>query len=173
MASRSIKRLIRQLVLSSSYQMSSAVDPAAVVVDPANTLLHHARVRRLEGEVIRDAMLAISGRLDESMFGQSIPVHLTEYMKARGLPETSGPLDGAGRRSIYIAVRRNFIAPMMLAFDTPIPFTTIGRRNSSNVPSQALILLNDPLVAQQAALSGLGSAASGSRSVSNEEEEEE
>ncbi|MEZ6071501.1 MAG: PSD1 and planctomycete cytochrome C domain-containing protein [Pirellulales bacterium] len=150
----SLKRLIRQLVLSSSYQMSSAVDPAAVVVDPANTLLHHARVRRLEGEVIRDAMLAISGRLDESMFGQSIPVHLTEYMKARGLPETSGPLDGAGRRSIYIAVRRNFIAPMMLAFDTPIPFTTIGRRNSSNVPSQALILLNDPLVAQQAALWG-------------------
>jgi len=70
-------------------------------------------------------------------------------MQGRGRPKESGPLDGGRRRSIYIAVRRNFLSPLMLAFDTPIPFTTIGRRNVSNVPAQALILMNDPLVAEQ------------------------
>src|SRR5207248_634607 len=91
----------------------------------------------------------ISGRLDRSQFGPSIPVHLTPFMQGRGRPKESGPLDGAGRRSIYLAVRRNFLSPMMLAFDTPIPFTTIGRRNISNVPAQALILLNDSFVTEQ------------------------
>ena len=60
--------------------------------------------------------------------------------------KNSGPLDGKGRRSIYIAVRRNFLSPFMLTFDTPVPFSSMGRRNVSNVPAQALILLNDPLV---------------------------
>jgi hypothetical protein len=73
-------------------------------------------------------------------------------MQGRGRPGTSGPLDGNGRRSIYVAVRRNFLPPMMLAFDTPIPFSTVGRRNTSNVPAQALILMNDPFVAEQASV---------------------
>jgi hypothetical protein len=59
-------------------------------------------------------------------------------MEGRGRPG-SGPLDGDGRRSIYINVRRNFLTPMFLAFDYPIPFTTIGRRSTSNVPAQALM----------------------------------
>jgi hypothetical protein len=84
------------------------------------------------------------------MFGPSVPVFLTPFMQGRGRPGQSGPLDGNGRRSIYIAIRRNFLSPMMLAFDQPIPFTSIGRRNVSNVPAQALILMNDPFVAQQA-----------------------
>ena len=63
-----------------------------------------------------------------------------------------GPLDGNGRRSIYTAVRRNFLSPMMLAFDSPIPFTSMGRRNVSNVPAQALILMNDPFIVEQAKL---------------------
>ncbi len=71
-------------------------------------------------------------------------------MEGRGRPAESGPLDGAGRRSIYIAVRRNFLSPMMLAFDRPIPFSTFGGRNTSNVPAQSLTMLNDPLVAEQA-----------------------
>ena len=57
-------------------------------------------------------------------------------------------MDGAGRRSIYVAVRRNFLSPFMLTFDTPVPFSSMGRRNISNVPAQPLILLNDPLVAE-------------------------
>src|SRR5262249_4532248 len=71
-------------------------------------------------------------------------------MQGRGRPKESGPLDGGGRRSIYVAVRRNFLSPIMVAFDTPVPFTTIGRRNVSNVPAQALILMNDPFVTEQA-----------------------
>ena len=67
-------------------------------------------------------------------------------MQGRGRPGNSGPLDGGGRRSIYISMNRNFLSPMMLAFDAPIPFTAIGRRNVSNVPAQALILMNDPFV---------------------------
>jgi hypothetical protein len=59
-------------------------------------------------------------------------------------------LDGAGRRSVYLAVRRNFLSPFLLAFDTPIPFSTVGRRMVSNVPAQSLILMNDPFVHQQA-----------------------
>ena len=67
----------------------------------------------------------------------------------RGKP-ASGPLDGNGRRSIYLAVRRNFLNPMFTAFDYPTPFTTIGRRTVSNVPAQALVMLNNPFVLQQA-----------------------
>ena len=69
-------------------------------------------------------------------------------MDGRGRPAKSGPLDGNGRRSIYIAVRRNFLSPFMLTFDTPVPFSAMGRRNVSNVPAQALILMNDPLVVE-------------------------
>src|SRR5690606_2159389 len=78
---------------------------------------------------------------------EPIPMHLTPFMEGRGRPAESGPLTGNARRSIYIAVRRNFLSPFMLAFDTPTPFSTMGHRNSSNVPAQALILMNDPLVA--------------------------
>jgi hypothetical protein len=84
--------------------------------------------------------------------GPGVPVHLTPFMEGRGRPGSSGPLDGAGRRSIYLEVRRNFLPPMLLAFDTPTPFNTMGRRSVSNVPAQALILMNDPFVQQQAKL---------------------
>jgi len=97
-------------------------------------------------------MLAVSGRLDTAMYGPSVPIYLTPFMQGRGRPKESGPLDGVGRRSVYITVRRNFLSPLMTAYDTPAPFTTVGARNSSNVPAQALILMNDPFVAEQAQL---------------------
>jgi cytochrome c553 len=147
----SVKRLIRDLVMSSAYRMSTQGDADAAKADPQNLLLHRARLRRLEGEAIRDAMLAVSGRLDRAEFGPPVPVHLTPFLQGRGRPESSGPLDGNGRRSVYLAVRRNFLNPFLLAFDTPIPFSTVGRRQVSNVPAQALILLNDPFVHEQAA----------------------
>ncbi|TVQ00073.1 MAG: DUF1553 domain-containing protein [Planctomycetaceae bacterium] len=149
---RSIKRMIRRIVLTRTYQMSSHVDRDAFQTDPNNSLWHHREPRRLDGESLRDALLAISGRLDPSLGGEPIPIHLTSFMEGRGRPGQSGPLDGAGRRSIYISVRRNFISPFMLAFDTPVPFSTMGRRNVSNVPAQALILMNDPFVVEQAGL---------------------
>lgn len=147
---RSIKQLIRYVVLSRTYRMSSKVDSAVAAVDPNNLLWHHRPPKRLEGEAIRDSLLAISGKLDRTQFGAPVPIHLTAFMDGRGKPSVSGPLDGDGRRSIYISVRRNFLSPFMLTFDTPVPFSTMGRRNVSNVPAQALILMNDPFVIQQA-----------------------
>jgi hypothetical protein len=145
----SIKKMHRLMLLTSAYQMSSEVKPRAARVDPENRLLHHQPVRRLEGEAIRDAMLAVAGRLDRTLFGPSVLPFVTEHMEGRGRPE-SGPLDGGGRRSIYISARRNFPLPMLVAFDQPTPASTIGRRGTSTVPAQALTLMNDPFVAQQA-----------------------
>jgi len=148
----STKKLIREIMLSRTYRMSSKPANAATEAkDPANTLLHRMRVRRLEGEAIRDAILAVSGRLDKKMYGPPVAVHLTPFMEGRGRPR-SGPVDGAGRRTIYQEVRRNFLSPMMLAFDQPFPLSTFGRRTSSNVPAQALILMNDPFVVEQSKL---------------------
>ncbi len=147
----SIKKLIRSLMLTRTYQMDSEVNSAYADSDPQNLWWHRMAIRRLEGEAIRDAMLTVSGRLDRTLLGPPVPVYLTAFMQGRGRPR-GGPLDGDGRRSIYTSVNRNFLSPMMLAFDTPIPFTTIGRRTQSNVPAQALILMNDPFVVQQAEL---------------------
>jgi cytochrome c553 len=147
----SLKALHRRLVLTRAYRMSSRLDdPEAERLDPENRLLHRRDVRRLEAEAIRDAMLAVSGRLDTRLGGPSVPTHLTPFMEGRGRPSQSGPLDGDGRRSLYLNVRRNFLAPMLLAFDHPPPATTMGRRNVSNVPAQALTLLDDPFVLDQA-----------------------
>jgi hypothetical protein len=145
------KRLIRRIVTSSTYQMQSThPDVYTENVDPDNVLVHRMSRRRLQGEAIRDAMLAISGELNETMYGPPISVHLTEFMTGRGRPGESGPLDGNGRRTIYQEVRRNFLHPMMLSFDLPIPHTCHGRRHDSNLPAQALTLMNDPFVAERA-----------------------
>jgi hypothetical protein len=148
----SIKAMQRLMVNSSTYRMSSAKRPDAARIDPSNVYLHRMNVHRLEAESIRDAILCVSGRLESVLYGPSVPVHLTSFMEGRGRPAQSGPADGGGRRSIYLNVRRNFLDPMLLAFDAPVPFSTMGRRNVSNVPAQALALLNDPLVISQARL---------------------
>ncbi len=147
----SLKRLLRRVVLSRTYAMSSKpADADAELRDPENLLLHRMNLKRLEGEAIRDAMLTVSGRLDRRMFGPGVPLHPSQFVEARGLRSERGPLDGEGRRSLYVAARRNFLPMMMTAFDTPTPFTTVGRRNVSNVPGQMLFLMNDPFVHQQA-----------------------
>jgi hypothetical protein len=147
----SLKAMHRLLVLSSTYRMASRGDRRAERADPRNLLLGRMPSRRLEAEAIRDAMLAVSGRLDRTLYGRGPLPYLTPFMEGRGRPP-SGPLDGAGRRSIYLNVRRNFLNPMFLAFDYPIPSTTMGRRGVSNVPAQALTLMNNPFVIGQARL---------------------
>ena len=139
--------MIKYIVLSRTYQMSSYASDKSKSIDPNNLLWQHCSPRRLQGEAIRDSLLAVSGRLNKTTFGPPVPIHLTSFMGGRGRPKDSGPLDGDGRRSIYISVRRNFLSPFMLTFDTPVPFSSMGRRNVSNVPAQPLVLLNDPLVA--------------------------
>ena len=146
----SMKQFIKAVLLSETFQRSTNAIEVNAAIDPENIYLHHFPIRRLEAEAIRDGILATSGSLDSTFYGPPVPVHLTNYMTGRGRPRVSGPLDGAGRRSIYLTVRRNFIAPMFLAFDFPIPFSTFGKRNTTNVPAQSLTLMNDPFVKDQA-----------------------
>jgi hypothetical protein len=150
--SGSIKAMQRLLVTSSTYRMASTPTGEAERRDPENVLLHRMNVRRLEAEGIRDALLAVSGQLVKTLYGPSEPPYLNSFMDGRGRPARSGPLDGDGRRSLYLNVRRNFLNPMFLAFDAPVPFSTMGRRNVSNVPAQALTLMNDSFVVLQARL---------------------
>ncbi|MEQ1824896.1 MAG: PSD1 and planctomycete cytochrome C domain-containing protein [Pirellula sp.] len=147
---KSIKGLIRMIVLSQAYQMSGQATAESTASDPKNLLWQHVAPKRLTGEAIRDSLLFVSGELDLKMYGESVPIHITNFMDGRGKPPKNGPLDGDKRRSIYIAVRRNFLSPFMLTFDTPNPFSTMGRRNVSNVPAQALIMMNDPFVNERA-----------------------
>lgn len=146
----SVKAMIRSLVLSRTYRMSGERTNNGNDKDPTNRYFHRANVRRLTGEAVRDAILSVSGRIDHKMFGAPVPVKLTAFMQGRGRPRKDGPLDGDGRRSIYIAVNRNFLSPFMLAFDVPAPVSTTGKRTVSNVPAQALIMLNNEFVNQQA-----------------------
>ncbi|MCW3095538.1 MAG: Protein of unknown function (DUF1553)/Protein of unknown function (DUF1549)/Planctomycete [Chthonomonadaceae bacterium] len=145
----SLKKMQRLMVLSRTYRMASDPDPKAEAADPQDRLLHRMPIRRLEAECIRDGILAVSGRLDPKLYGSPIMPNLNAFTPGRGAPP-SGPLDGDGRRTIYLSVRRNFLIPMLLAFDYPVPVTTQGRRSVSNVPSQALTLLNDPFVVAEA-----------------------
>lgn len=145
-----LKRAIRRIVLSSTYRMSSNASPDAVAIDPTNTQLHSARLRRLTAEQVRDAILFVSGELKAKRFGPSVQIHITDFMRHNRSPSQSGPIDGDGRRSIYVEVRRNAPSHFLAAFDKPVPFTTVGRRAVSNSAAQPLILLNDPLVHDQA-----------------------
>jgi hypothetical protein len=144
----SVKKLIRFLVTSQTFQMASRAGAAAKEIDPLNRLLHHYPARRLEAEGIRDAILFASGRLDRALFGPSVLPYRDKTNEDRRL--FTGPLDGRGRRSIYIKVNLMEPARFLSAFDLPGGKLTQGRRDVTNVPAQALALLNDPFVLQQA-----------------------
>ena len=146
----SIKSFVARLLLTKAYgQSSTSADPVFDQKDPTNILLHRMPVRRLEAEAIRDSVLAVSGRLERKIGGKPIPTYLDEFVVGRGRPG-GGPLDGAGRRSLYTSVRRNFLPTLMLAFDFPAPFSTKGKRDITNVPAQSLALMNDKLIYEQA-----------------------
>lgn len=128
----SIKEMLRMLVTSRTFQLSATPSPQARRVDPSNRLLSHASVRRLEAEAIRDTMLKVAGRLDSTVFGV--------------------PVDGReNRRSVYVRVIRNDLDPFLSIFDFPVPTSTVGRRNATNVPAQALAMMNAPMVMDLAA----------------------
>jgi cytochrome c553 len=123
----SLKQMIRDIVLSKTWQQSATCDKATYQADPDNQFLARANIRRLEAEAIRDAMLQVSGRLDENTFG----------------PPTAG---NSNRRSVYVEVIRNRLDPLLRAFDFPEPFSSTGRRDVTNVPAQSLMLMNDKAV---------------------------
>ncbi|MDB6175485.1 MAG: hypothetical protein JWL59_4796 [Chthoniobacteraceae bacterium] len=127
----SVKEMVQYLAATRAFQMSSDPSAMAMETDPGNVWLSHMRVRRIEAESIRDELLAVSGGLDLTMEGPGQP------------PD-------ARRRSIYLQIRRTNLNPFLQVFDAPQPFTTLGRRDSTNVPAQSLTLLNSPFVIGQA-----------------------
>lgn len=138
----SIKRLVRRIVLSRTYQMSSVPSAEARKIDPQNRLLSHQNRRRLEAESLLDAMLVAAGRLDRTMGGNSVPAETrSEYR----YPFTYE------RRSVYLPVFRNEIPGILSEFDFPDPNLSVGRRVVSTRSTQALLMMNSPLVQSLAA----------------------
>jgi hypothetical protein len=144
----SVKKLIRLLVTSETFQQSGDPMPGASETDPENLKWSRYPVRRLEAEAIRDNILAVSGRLDPTLYGPSVEPHRGEAKEYRRLFQ--GPLDGGGRRSIYLKVTRMEGPRFLELFDLPPPLQTRGNRDVTNVASQSLALLNDPFVLDQA-----------------------
>jgi hypothetical protein len=144
----SMKRLMRTIALSRTFRASNQPSAAAKAADPQNRLLSHYPARRMEAEAIRDSILAASGRLSPALFGASVQPYREQANADRRL--FPGPLDGDGRRSVY--VKNNLMeAPKFLGvFNFPGGKVTQGRRDVTNVPAQALALLNDPFVLGQA-----------------------
>ena len=147
----SMKRLIRYMLTSNAWQSSSAASEKARQIDPMNSLLSHAEVRRLDAESIRDAMLMLGGNLVSGHSGPGVLPYYRTQIEPTYQP-AAGPLDGNGRRSLYLEVRRNFVSDFLTVFDFPKPTIPAGRRAETNVPAQSLALLNDPFVRHQAAL---------------------
>ena len=140
----SMKRMIRSMVLSRAFQSSGTAPPMSRERDPDNILLSWYPARRAEAEIIRDSLLAVSGRLDPTQFGASVhPYRETADTEKRLY---TGPLDGDGRRSLYIKFQLMEPPSFLSAFNLPGGKETQGRRDASNVPAQSLALLNDPLV---------------------------
>ena len=144
----SVKRLVRSVVLSRAYQMAVVEDDQALLVDPENRLLWRANRRRLEAEVLRDAMLAVAGRLDRRMGGSEV-AGLGEFAINNG---SKGGLstDANRRRSVYLPVLRGYLPPLFEVFDFADPDGCTGKRNATTVPTQALYMMNSPFVDQQA-----------------------
>jgi hypothetical protein len=140
----SIKKLIRSIVLSRTYQMSSERSEAAARRDPENRLLSfHAR-RRLDAESLRDAMLVASGKLDRRPPVGSALAHQNVLINAMGNLHQPN-----FHRSVYQLMLRSALPPELAAFNLPDGFTVKGRREVSTLPTQALFLFNNPFVVQQ------------------------
>jgi cytochrome c553 len=137
----SVKALIRHLVTSRAFQAQSLASAKAQQVDPANRLLSHMPVQRLRAEAVRDSILAVSGTLDQTMFGYTGPANQSESA-ALAHPKL--------RRGVYQYIRRESLDHMMLMFDAPEPSRTQGDRETSSVPGQSLLMLNSALVHEQA-----------------------
>jgi mono/diheme cytochrome c family protein/cytochrome c553 len=143
----SVKALHREILLSAAYQMSSRHDEKNARVDPDNRLLWRMNRRRLEVEPWRDAMLAAAGNLDRAMGGPS--------------RDLSSPDNR--RRTLYAAVSRHNLDPVLRLFDFPDPNLTSGRRAETTVPLQQLFVLNGDFMMRQAR--GLAERVGGSGTV--------
>jgi hypothetical protein len=141
----SMKRFHRELLLSSSYRVGATRNERAASADPENRLLALAQVRRLEAETLRDAVLAVSGRLQRGVGGPSLT-----HVKNRGyfFDHTSKDLTkyDSRRRSIYLPVVRNHLYDAFQLFDYPDSSVASGDRASTTTAPQSLFLLNNDLL---------------------------
>jgi hypothetical protein len=137
----SVKKLVREIVLSHTYQLASIASAEQDAADPENRLFSHANRRRLDAESIRDALLSISGQLQLEVGGPTIkPGTAADYAYKHS--DT--------RRSVYSPVLRNSLPDLFDAFDFADPSMVSGRRNASTVAPQALFMMNHPFVMEQA-----------------------
>jgi hypothetical protein len=142
----SIKAMQRMMMLSSTYQMSAAVNPKAALVDPENRLNWRANVKRLEAEAIRDNLLTVSGLLDRSMGGSLLHVKNRDFLFDHTSKDTTKY--DSRRRSVYLPVIRNNVYDVFQLFDFPDPAVANGDRATTTVATQALFLMNSEWVAQ-------------------------
>lgn len=141
----SIKKLIRSIVLSRTYQLSSLPDKALAEADEGAILLTHHRRRRLDAESLRDSILSVSGELDLTPADGSIIRHRDILINLAGSLH-----EPTRHRSVYLCYLRSSPPPELAAFDLPDFVTVVGQREVSTVPSQALHLFNNPFVVEQA-----------------------
>jgi hypothetical protein len=140
----SIKKTIRRLVLTHAYQLGSSHDDVNFKTDPDNNLWWRIPARRLEAEAIRDAMLAVSGKLITNPPTGSLASGETIRKKVMTV-STDQPY-----RSVYLGIVRNALPEALAIFDTADPSLIVGQREVTTVPTQALYLMNSPFVLTQA-----------------------
>ena len=151
----SVKAMHRLILKSSTYRQSSVrFSERTGEVDPANSLLTRMNARRLEGEVIRDSILAVSGRLNRTRRGPGVYPRLPEAMKDQMMVKnwpawepSEGP--DSRRKSIYVFQRRQLALPLLEMLDAPVPQTSADRRRTSTTAIQSLAMLNGRLVAEE------------------------
>jgi hypothetical protein len=145
----SMKKMHRLIMLSNTYQQSSAYQQEAAKADPDNKLMWRFDRRRLEGEVIRDAMLMAAGQLNTKMGGPGvfppIPQGVSNGSKYLSWQPEKDPAE-ADRRSVYVFVKRNLRYPMFEAYDFPDTSESCPRRYATVSPTQPLVGMNDELV---------------------------
>ena len=142
----SVKRLVRRIVLSRAYQLASTPDAANHAVDPDNRLRWRMDRRRLDAEAIRDAMLAVSGTLDERPVSGSPVARIREDRQGMIRLLTETRTRPSRSRSIYLPIVRDQIPDALAVFDFPDASLVCGQRDTTNVPAQGLFLLNNPEV---------------------------
>ncbi len=149
----SLKHLHRRIMLSTTYRQASYRDPAddgrAVAVDPANRLLWRANLRRIEAEIVRDSVLAVSGQLDPTPGGK--PVMLTTPTNGLSTAKPGPMPTSVNRRSVYLLARRVYPLRFLELFDSPIVPVNCTKRPQSATVLQSLALLNSQFVVDQAA----------------------
>ncbi len=149
-----LKRMHRLMVLSQTYQMSSAPNSEAEKADPDGTVLWRFTPQRMEAEALRDTVLAVSGQLNLASRGPSIyPKISREVLETQSRPgdgwKTSQPSEAA-RRSVYVFVKRTLLVPELEVLDFPSTEETCEQRVVSTVAPQALTLLNGEFIHEQA-----------------------